>query len=83
VIAKLVVLGAGPRLGRDLEGLAEWPRKFAVEKDALRKVPSRPLTPPPKVNWLRFCSSTLNGDVELVLPELAGCYLGRPLHGLK
>ena len=47
------------------------------------KVPSSPETPPPKVNWLRFCSSHLELDVELVLADVARQQLGSAFHGLE
>ena len=59
------------------------PRKLAVENEALRKVPSRPLTPPPNVNWLRFCSSTLKVTSSFSSPSELGAMLGGPSIGLK
>ena len=54
-----------------------------VEKDALMNVPSRPLTPPPNVNWFRFCSSTLNVTSSLSSPFSLGRRSGAPSIGLK
>jgi hypothetical protein len=59
------------------------PRKFVVENDALMNVPSRPETPPPNVNWLRFCSSTLNVMSSLSSPFSLGWRSGAPSMGLK
>jgi outer membrane protein insertion porin family len=57
--------------------------KFAVEKLALTKVPSSPLTPPPNVNWLRFCSSTLKVTSILSSASALGPSSGAPSMGLK
>ena len=46
------------------------------------KVPSRPETPPPKVNWLRFCSSTLKVTSSLSSPSLLRLSSGA-LHRLE
>ena len=54
-----------------------------VEKLALRKVPSRPETPPPNVNWLRFCSSTLKVTSTLLSAISLGLMSGAPSIGLK
>ncbi len=54
-----------------------------VENDALRKVPSSRETPPPKVNWLRFCSWTLKVTSTLSSPWDDGARSGAPSIGLK
>ena len=54
-----------------------------VAKDALMNVPSSPLTPPPKVNWLRFCSSTLNVTSTLFSASSLGLMSGAPSICLK
>jgi hypothetical protein len=59
------------------------PRKFAVEKLALMNVPSSPLTPPPNVNWLRFCSVTLKVTSMRSSPRLLGPSSGTPFDGLE
>ena len=54
-----------------------------VEKLALMKVPSSPETPPPKVNWLRFCSSTLKVTSTLLSAVSLGRMSGAPSICLK
>ena len=46
-------------------------------------VPSSPETPPPKVNWLRFCSWTLKVTSSLSSPEGRGLEVRRSLHRLE
>ena len=45
------------------------PPDLLLNNAALMNAPSSPDTPPPKVNWLRFCSSTLNVTSSLSSPS--------------